>query len=168
MPTSRLSVSPLAVRLRCVQATLQEPLPVLIDKRPIADQHARPVRDELRKRFLGAGGMYLAVGDQWICHHPQPAPGPTGEPRGLINVINQGGAGVLSTSRVVKNDRCRDAIHHLLNRPLAQRYPKHGAPQVLHRTPARSHDARSLTDEACQPWTLATDLICRDLRVAQI
>src|SRR5262245_46636960 len=50
----------------------------------------------------------------------------------------------------------------LLDRPLAQRYPKHGSTQVLHRTAARSDDACHFTYEACQPRAIATALVGRD------
>src|SRR5262245_59877236 len=83
------------------QATLPEPLPGLIDEVPITDEDACPVRNELRKCCFGAGWVYLEVGDARIRHHPQPAPVPIGQPRGLVNIIDEGYARHLSNGRIM-------------------------------------------------------------------
>ena len=67
--------------------------------------------------------MYLEVGAQRIRHHPQPTPVTTRQPRGLVNVIDQGGTHHVANGRVVGKDRFGDTIDPLLDRPLAQRYP---------------------------------------------
>lgn len=144
------------------QATLSEPLPGLLDEVPIADEDTRPGRNAVRQRALGAVGVYLAIGDEWLGHAPQPAPAPTGAPRGRVNVMHQRGACDLSNGCVVGHDRCRDALHHVLDRPLAQRSPAHGGTQILYCAAARSHDTRHLPDAARQPWAIATDLVGRD------
>jgi hypothetical protein len=59
--------------------------------------------------------MHLEIRYLRVRHHPQPTPVTTGQPRGLVNVIDQGGASHLSNSRVVGKDRGGDTIHHLLD-----------------------------------------------------
>ena len=128
-------------------ATLSEPLPVRRDAIPSADQHARPVRHEVRPCSCGVVGVYLAGGDVRLRHAPQPAPLPTGEPRGLGHGVDAG-------------DQLRD-------RPLAQRYPDPGGTPVLPGTAACSHDAHPRPHAAGAPRAIATDGVGRAGRLAE-
>src|SRR5690242_11562939 len=107
------------------QAALPEPFPVLIDPIAITHEDTCPVTNELRKRAFRTMRMHLKVGHCWVRHHPQPVPITVHQPRGFINVVDQGSARDLANSPVMGPDRLRNPIHHLLNRPLTQRNAQH-------------------------------------------
>src|ERR671924_814164 len=108
-------------------------MPGVIEPIPVTDEDAPPVANELHERRLGAGGVYLEIGHRRIRHHPEPMPIAVQEPRGLVNVVHRSSPSHFTNGRIMREDRFRDAIDHLLDGPCAHWYPKERGAQVLHR-----------------------------------
>lgn len=104
-----------------------------------------------------------------MSHPPEPLPVPLGEPGGCVNnVVDHGATSHLPNQVGVGDDRLRYAVDHLLEGPLTERHAEPRGTQSLHRTTARADDPRHLANKGREPRAVATALVRRPQRFAQL
>ena len=133
--------------------------PALVHAIAIADQEPLPVVDQGREGFFGPVGMNHVERHRVTGHHPQPLQRVGEEPRGFINVVDRSPAGVQRNRVIVRGDRLRHPVEHLLDRSQAQGHPQHGGAKGLDHPPPVAIGPGQFADQGTETRPIARGML---------
>ena len=150
------------------QARLALGHPGLVDPIAITDEEPGPLLNEGGKGGFGAVGMDHIEGDRLIRHDPQPVQRVGEIPRGFINVIDRGLAGLARNGLIVRLDGVRYPIEHLLDGAQAQRDLEDRGTKGLDRAAPGAVGPGDFPHEGGQAWPIPGRMLGRDLRLGPL